>query len=1833
MARSGWLHRFENTLKQHLSSKISGRCTGNRRVYPLKYTTQPAEVLENRSLLSASAVFIEATGELSVELGSSESAQVSSVNGNVLIGLSSDGSPYIPFTGIGTLPASSIVTLVMYGGDDANTIDLSNVTLANYPNLTTLQVFGDDGNDVVIGSPDLPNQLFGEDGDDILVGGLVDDTLNGGNGADTITANEGNDSVRAGDGDDSVVAGDGNDTVSGGNGDDTVLGGNGDDSVTGENGQDLLSGEAGNDTLNGDGGSDTLNGGDGQDSMLGGDLHDSLVGGDGNDTLVGNSGNDTLVGVTGADLIDGGVGNDLIQSALDIPVDDAVPAAATPAPLILSPAPLPDAVDSTLGVDSAATFYTLTSGTGDGSLTVQVNSTGAFGLAPFPTTMSAGAPYDPIGGVVAGDTTTDSEIYFRSNTSVGVRSTIDSLATNRTTIRGTTNEANSSFDIGALHFVLTQVAEPVFDVATSARVGSLLTQTYRITNTGTAASEFELARFLDGRLRFNGSTTDGGGRFVSTASDEFLIETDAEGLSATTNFVGITGKGGTIPATNRFQIEQASALLANLLAGQALTGQVFNDTNGDQQTDSNFDVSLSLRNTFQIAPNGTVTYTTHTLFGTGNPNQVQLNQKPVAVADTGRVLEGRGAAIDVVSNDFDVDGSLNYQSVQIAQAPTNGVATPLGDGRINYTPNLGFFGTDTFAYTLADNQGGVSTPAIVTVTVNAVDVLGDLLNGGVGNDTIFGSFANDTILGGSGHDLADGGAGDDRIQGQGGNDTLIGGGGVDILDGGDGRDLLQSVAVGLLINDVTVAEGDTDTVNAVFTVGLTTVSQQTVTVNFATSGGMATSGVDFVATSGTLIFLPGELTQTITIPIIGDTLPETSEGFFVTLSSAVNAAIVDDSGLGTITDNDVPTFTLTPGANVNASRLDGSQAEVDIAVNPTNPQNVVVVANGGTSDASAQFIANSMDGGATWTIRTLSFGQDTIGTANSDRFDAAVAFDRFGNLHLTYMARTLNNNDVAILYGTSADGGTTIATRILAPLGTGFDKPWIATGPDAANPLNEAVFVTYRENASSMVIQGATVTGLGSVGVFTAPVQYTNLQNYGVPAVGPNGEVVITWQNPHDGQGPGNVLFDRDLNGLVGGLTFGADTVITTTNLGGFDVIPATPDRSTFASPYLAYDLSMGPRRGRLYCAYADEVIDESNNSDILVRFSDDNGTNWSQPVRVNDDTGVNSQFFQDISVDPVTGTVYLSWYDARNDIGGGGIDSDGRDNTDVQVFMSASIYVGSTLTFAPNVLVSRGVSNQARDVNDSGNDFGDYTGITAYNDIIYAVWADNSNSTNDNPGGNATFEVYTSRVVASTTTASTASGVSVGTPLAITDEGDSMRGGDGDDTIFGAVGNDTINGGAGQDVLGGGGGNDLIFGGVDKDTLSGGDGNDTLDGQGGNDSLLGDAGDDVFVLGNGSGGDDVVEGGEGFNQIQVKGTGASDNLTIGVNNRRITATRGQATITADNNNSVQRLVVNAGAGDDTVTVNDLTTIDSAILVIVDGDEGNDRLTAQGSGLGLVWLMMNGGAGNDTILGSLGGDSLAGNEGNDAINGLAGNDSITGSAGDDILAGGIGDDTLDGGDGEDFLAGNAGNDRMRGGAGNDTLRGFEGDDTLDGQTGDDNLNGMDGNDVIRGGVGRDQISGGAGNDSLDGGRNDDSINGNSGDDSIVGDHGNDHLNAGDGNNTVFGGDGNDTILAEGGDDIVVAGDGDDFVNTNGGNDVILGGDGSDTLQGGGGNDTILGGEGDDVLNGQDGTDVIAGQQGVDVIADPFSEIDEAFSLNRLSVLLNKILGGPAPFPT
>jgi Ca2+-binding RTX toxin-like protein len=81
---------------------------------------------------------------------------------------------------------------------------------------------------------------------------------------------------------------------------------------------------------------------------------------------------------------------------------------------------------------------------------------------------------------------------------------------------------------------------------------------------------------------------------------------------------------------------------------------------------------------------------------------------------------------------------------------------------------------------------------------------------------------------------------------------------------------------------------------------------------------------------------------------------------------------------------------------------------------------------------------------------------------------------------------------------------------------------------------------------------------------------------------------------------------------------------------------------------------------------------------------------------------------------------------------------------------------------------------------------------------------------------------------------------------------------------------------------------------------------------------------------------------------------------------------------------------------------------------------------------------MNGGGGNDTMLGQSGNDTMNGGENNDIMRGGGGNDTMAGNAGNDVMGGGPGNDTLNAGDGDDVVGGGQGSDTTNAGTGLDT---------------------------------------------------------------------------------------------------------------------------------------------------------------------------------------------------
>jgi len=437
--------------------------------------------------------------------------------------------------------------------------------------------------------------------------------------------------------------------------------------------------------------------------------------------------------------------------------------------------------------------------------------------------------------------------------------------------------------------------------------------------------------------------------------------------------------------------------------------------------------------------------------------------------------------------------------------------------------------------------------------------------------------------------------------------------------------------------------------------------------------------------------------------------------------------------------------------NVDVSQRHLNESEEAIAVNPTNPNNIVVFTNVFRREAgltAGMFLGVSFDGGQTWKT-SLVGDNDNLGDACCD---PTLSFDKYGNLFMSYLYVVENVVPVAL----STDGG--MSFHLIANIGAGGSATASRTGTDDRGLfrfVDQPTIISGENSAwvvfnagGPMVATGAPVTGLGQVGSFS-PVEVvpgSNNCTYGDVAIGPSGQVMNVCTLTETGQGGGKLFTSVDPDGL-GPAGFGKRVFVTDTHIGGFDFIAPQPDRSVDAEPGLAWDRTGGAHAGRVNLVYTREVKNESDNTDIEVRHSDDNGATWSGPVRVNDDATANSQFLPKISLDPTTGNLAVIWYDSRQDLGSGGPgDTNGLPNDDAQVWGAFSKDGGGT--FTPNIQISAGTSNAP----DSGNsiDFGDFSGLSFFGGTAHPAWSDNSNSTGNNPDGALhQLDIYTAAVPA----------------------------------------------------------------------------------------------------------------------------------------------------------------------------------------------------------------------------------------------------------------------------------------------------------------------------------------------------------------------------------------------------------------------------------------------------------------------------------------------------
>lgn len=456
-------------------------------------------------------------------------------------------------------------------------------------------------------------------------------------------------------------------------------------------------------------------------------------------------------------------------------------------------------------------------------------------------------------------------------------------------------------------------------------------------------------------------------------------------------------------------------------------------------------------------------------------------------------------------------------------------------------------------------------------------------------------------------------------------------------------------------------------------------------------------------------------------------------------AEAAQAKMVQDLTKSFTTNIDDPGSTqslrggaVNVGPVVNISRATGNQTESDIAINPTNPQQIFAVSN---VTSNGLFMAVSNDGGVNWTTRVGATGGD-IPTACCD---ARVEYDHFGNLWMTYLGPGGANNYVA----RSTNNG---ASFTIVDTKTGsWDNPAIA----ASHPIggNSIIAIEARGPGGVNVYSGVS-TGFGAPITFTAAQTVpttSSTGNFGDVAVLNDGSILVTYTTPSGGQGPATDPVYRDPDGI--GVGAGFSLVLTqNTNVGGFDFVPAQDGRSVDSEPQFAVAPPNTPFAGRVYFTYTEEKVNENNDMDIMLRYSDNGGTTWSTPVIINDDNPgvIRTQFLQQIAVDRTTGAIAMSWHDARND---NGVLPNGTNtvaNDDMQFYGAVSLDGGATFE---NFQITAGWSNDDRAAN--GIDYGDWTGSDFYGGVFHAIWADNSQGVGgipNNPAPN-NFDLATARV------------------------------------------------------------------------------------------------------------------------------------------------------------------------------------------------------------------------------------------------------------------------------------------------------------------------------------------------------------------------------------------------------------------------------------------------------------------------------------------------------
>jgi hypothetical protein len=554
------------------------------------------------------------------------------------------------------------------------------------------------------------------------------------------------------------------------------------------------------------------------------------------------------------------------------------------------------------------------------------------------------------------------------------------------------------------------------------------------------------------------------------------------GQTAKTVDVTVNGDDTTEPDES-LTLDLSNASNANILDGSG-TGTITDDdpipdvsiddqsiTEGNAGTSTlTFNVTLSHASSDTVS----VDYTTNDGTATAGDGDY--------VAATGTVTFNPGQTAQTV--DVTVNGDLTHESdetftVDLSNATNVGVADGSGQGTItndDQVPDIsiddqsiaeGNTGTSTLTFNVT-----LSNPSDQTVTVDYATNDGTATTADSDYDA-----ATDTVTFDPGQTAK---TVDVTVNGDLTHESdetftvdLSNASNANVLDGsGTGTITNDDQVPDISIDDQSVTEGDAGTSTLTFNVTLSNPSDQTVTVDYATNDGTATTAdSDYDAAADTVTFDPGQTAKTVDVTVNGDLTHESDESFTVDLSNASNANILDGSGTGTILDDDAsPTISVANGS-VTEGNVGDTTLSFDVTLSVVSAGTVTVDYT--TTDGSAT-VANG-DYDAAFDTLTFDPGQTTKTVDVTVHGDTTYETNEGLTLDLS------NANGATI----ADDSGTgTITNDDAAPT---FAIDDVAV-PEGATGVTSLTFTVTKSGATQV---GSSVHYATGGGTATAGADYT----------------------------------------------------------------------------------------------------------------------------------------------------------------------------------------------------------------------------------------------------------------------------------------------------------------------------------------------------------------------------------------------------------------------------------------------------------------------------------------------------------------------------------------------------------------------------------------------------------------------------------------------------------------------------------------------------------------------------------------------------------------------